>query len=258
MHGTGTGAWEGSVTLATTQSGSTFSMRAPGTTNLSCQNASNNTIFTGPDDVWGNGNGTDRETGCVDALYAARDRGQDAVAVARPQRHGRQRRRVADPRRPERRQRLLRRHPGPDRPQQRRPVDRLRSTWSATRWVTASTTTPPVASPAAAPRSSWRTRSARRPSGSPTTRPTRRTSRSAKRSTWSAAARSASCTTRRRSVTPTATPAASPVAEVHAAAGPGDHWFYLRRSGHQRRRRPAGQPDLQRHHRSPVSASRTP
>ena len=36
-----------------------------------CQNSSGNATFTGPDDVWGNGSGTDRETGCVDAFYSA-------------------------------------------------------------------------------------------------------------------------------------------------------------------------------------------
>jgi Zn-dependent metalloprotease len=69
--GTGTGWINGSVTLNTTQSGSTFSMKDPTVTSLSCQNASGNTTFSGPDDVWGSGVGTDRETGCVDALYVA-------------------------------------------------------------------------------------------------------------------------------------------------------------------------------------------
>ena len=161
------------------------------------------------------------------------DRGQDAVAVARPQRHERHRRRLADPGRPERRERLLRRHPGAGRPQHRRASGSARSTWSATRWATASTTTRRAASPAATPRSSSRTRSARRPSGSPTSRPrsTRRTSPSARRSTWSAAARSGTCTTRPSSATTTATPAASRREEVHAAAGPGNHWFYLLAEG---------------------------
>jgi Zn-dependent metalloprotease len=73
MEGTGTAAWNGPnpVTLKTTQSGSTFSMKDPTVTNLSCQDAANNTTFTGPDDVWGNGNATSRETGCVDALFGA-------------------------------------------------------------------------------------------------------------------------------------------------------------------------------------------
>jgi Zn-dependent metalloprotease len=69
--GTGTGWINGSVSLATTLSGSTYSMKDPTETNLSCQNASGNTTFTGSDNVWGTGVGTDRETGCVDALYVA-------------------------------------------------------------------------------------------------------------------------------------------------------------------------------------------
>src|SRR6185436_15988279 len=71
--GTGTARWNGPnpVTINTTRSGSTFSMRDPTVRNLSCQNASNNTVFSGPDDVWGNGNATNRETGCVDALFGA-------------------------------------------------------------------------------------------------------------------------------------------------------------------------------------------
>ena len=72
-HGSGTSAWNGPnpVTLSTTQSGGTFSMRDPTVTNLSCQDAANNTTFSGSDDIWGNGNATNRETGCVDALFGA-------------------------------------------------------------------------------------------------------------------------------------------------------------------------------------------
>jgi Zn-dependent metalloprotease/subtilisin-like proprotein convertase family protein len=73
LYGSGTSAWSGPnpVTLNTTQSGTTFQMRDPTITNLSCQDAANNTIFSGPDDAWGNGNATSRETGCVDALFGA-------------------------------------------------------------------------------------------------------------------------------------------------------------------------------------------
>jgi Zn-dependent metalloprotease len=72
MHGTGTSAWNANpVTLNTTHSGSTFSMRDPSTSNLSCQNASGNTVFSGTDDVWGNGTASDRETGCVDAFFGS-------------------------------------------------------------------------------------------------------------------------------------------------------------------------------------------
>ncbi|GIF04963.1 M4 family metallopeptidase [Actinoplanes siamensis] len=69
--GTGTGWINGSVSLNTTQSGSTYSLKDPSVTNLSCQDASNNTTFSGSDNVWGNGTGTNKETGCVDALYVA-------------------------------------------------------------------------------------------------------------------------------------------------------------------------------------------
>jgi len=73
MYGSGTSAWNGPnpVALNTTLSGSTFSMRDPTITNLSCQDAANNTTFSGSDDLWGNGNATNRETGCVDALFGA-------------------------------------------------------------------------------------------------------------------------------------------------------------------------------------------
>ncbi|MDT5030185.1 MAG: hypothetical protein QOC94_356, partial [Actinoplanes sp.] len=69
--GSGTGWINGSVSLNTTLSGSTYSLKDPVETNLSCQNATGNAVFTGPDNVWGTGSGTDRETGCVDALYVA-------------------------------------------------------------------------------------------------------------------------------------------------------------------------------------------
>jgi Zn-dependent metalloprotease len=71
MHGTGTGWINGSVTINTTLSSGTYRMQDPSITNLSCQDSANNTTFSGPDDVWGNGTATNRETGCVDALYAA-------------------------------------------------------------------------------------------------------------------------------------------------------------------------------------------
>jgi len=72
MHGTGTSAWSANpVTLNTTHSGSTYTLRDPSITNLSCQDAANNQVFSGPDDAWGNGTASNRETGCVDALYGA-------------------------------------------------------------------------------------------------------------------------------------------------------------------------------------------
>jgi Zn-dependent metalloprotease len=71
MNGTGNGGWEGSVTISTRSSGGTFTMSDPTLTNMPCQNASGNTTFSGSDDVWGDGNPATRETGCVDAFYGA-------------------------------------------------------------------------------------------------------------------------------------------------------------------------------------------
>ncbi|MFD9736570.1 M4 family metallopeptidase [Umezawaea sp. NPDC059074] len=73
LHGTGTSAWNGPnpVALNTTHVGSTYSLKDPTLTNVSCQDAANNTTFSGTDDAWGNGTATNRETGCVDVLFAA-------------------------------------------------------------------------------------------------------------------------------------------------------------------------------------------
>ncbi|HUQ59922.1 M4 family metallopeptidase [Lentzea sp.] len=71
MHGTGTSAWNGPVTIATTHSGSNYSLKDPALTNVSCQDAATNTTFTKTTDTWGNGTATNRETGCVDVLFAA-------------------------------------------------------------------------------------------------------------------------------------------------------------------------------------------
>ena len=46
-------------------------MTDPTATTLKCQDAATNTTFSGTDDAWGNGDATNRETGCVDAFYAA-------------------------------------------------------------------------------------------------------------------------------------------------------------------------------------------
>jgi len=71
--GNGTGAINGPnpVHLDTSSSGGTFSMTDPNHTTLKCQDAANNTTFTGPDDNWGNGTATNKETGCVDALFSS-------------------------------------------------------------------------------------------------------------------------------------------------------------------------------------------
>ncbi|WP_250033478.1 M4 family metallopeptidase [Paractinoplanes maris] len=69
--GTGTGWINGSVSIDTTQSGSSYLLQDPSHTTIRCQDAANNTTFSGPDNVWGNGTGTSKETGCVDAFYVA-------------------------------------------------------------------------------------------------------------------------------------------------------------------------------------------
>ena len=73
VYGTGTSAYNGPnpVQINTSGSGTSFSMRDPSITNLSCQNYSTRAVLTGTDDAWGNGNATSIETGCVDALFAA-------------------------------------------------------------------------------------------------------------------------------------------------------------------------------------------
>ena len=72
-YGDGQAAYSGPnpVHLDTTLSSGTYSMTTPGATTLKCQNASGNVTYTGSDDLWGNGDATNRETGCVDALYGA-------------------------------------------------------------------------------------------------------------------------------------------------------------------------------------------
>jgi Zn-dependent metalloprotease len=71
-HGQGTGRYNGPnpLPLDTSLSGSTYSLRDPSISSLSCQDAATEVTFSGSDDAWGNGGGTSRETGCVDALYA--------------------------------------------------------------------------------------------------------------------------------------------------------------------------------------------
>lgn len=72
-HGSGTAAYSGPnpLSIATSGSGSSFTMTDPSATTLKCQDAATNTTFSGTDDLWGNGVATNKETGCVDALYAA-------------------------------------------------------------------------------------------------------------------------------------------------------------------------------------------
>ncbi|MGW3966044.1 M4 family metallopeptidase [Amycolatopsis sp. NPDC005003] len=69
LVGAGNSYYAGNVSIDTTQSGSTYTMRDPGRTGISC-GREGGSVYSGPDDSWGNGSGTDLETGCVDVLYS--------------------------------------------------------------------------------------------------------------------------------------------------------------------------------------------
>jgi Zn-dependent metalloprotease len=70
-EGTGNSFYNGNpVTINTTRAtNGTFSMTDSTRPGVSCGQVSNRTVFSGPDDVWGNGSGTSLETACVDVLY---------------------------------------------------------------------------------------------------------------------------------------------------------------------------------------------
>ena len=67
----GQGAIYGAVQFETTQQGQRFSMRDPQVPTLVCQDAANNRTFTSQNNQFGDGDGTNRETGCVDAFFMA-------------------------------------------------------------------------------------------------------------------------------------------------------------------------------------------
>ncbi|WP_036507242.1 M4 family metallopeptidase [Nocardioides sp. URHA0020] len=69
VDGTGNGYYYPGVTIGTSSSGSTYRMSDASRSGVSCANQAG-TIYTGPDDAWGNGSGTNLETGCVDVLYS--------------------------------------------------------------------------------------------------------------------------------------------------------------------------------------------
>ncbi len=68
-EGTGNGAIYGTVSISTSGSGTSFSMTDPTRPGIACRNINTGAVLTGTDDVWGNGVGTNLETGCVDALF---------------------------------------------------------------------------------------------------------------------------------------------------------------------------------------------
>ncbi|MBB5873273.1 Zn-dependent metalloprotease [Allocatelliglobosispora scoriae] len=68
-EGSGNGYYNGSVTIGTSGSGSSWSMTDTTRSGIRC-GGQTGTAYTGTDDAWGNGSGTNLETACVDALYA--------------------------------------------------------------------------------------------------------------------------------------------------------------------------------------------
>ncbi|MGW7460903.1 M28 family peptidase [Streptomyces sp. NPDC054797] len=73
VAGTGNSKWNGPnpLTVDTTNSGSTYTLRDPNRTGLSCADYSSGTVFTKSSDSWGTGNPTSKETGCTDLMFAA-------------------------------------------------------------------------------------------------------------------------------------------------------------------------------------------
>ncbi|MFD9305034.1 M28 family peptidase [Streptomyces sp. NPDC060048] len=73
VAGTGNSKWNGPnpLTIDTTASGSTYSLRDPNRTGLSCADYSSGTVFSKSSDSWGTGNPTSKETGCTDLMFAA-------------------------------------------------------------------------------------------------------------------------------------------------------------------------------------------
>ncbi|MFE9707404.1 M4 family metallopeptidase [Streptomyces sp. NPDC005930] len=75
-NGTGNTMYSGTVTLGTAQSGSSYTLTdtARGghkTYNLNRGTSGTGTLFSGPDDVWGNGTASNAETAAADAHYGA-------------------------------------------------------------------------------------------------------------------------------------------------------------------------------------------
>ena len=66
--GTGNGYYYGTVTINTSGSGTSYSMTDSTRSGIRC-GGQNGSAYTGTDDSWGNGGGTNLETACVDALY---------------------------------------------------------------------------------------------------------------------------------------------------------------------------------------------
>lgn len=71
--GTGNSQWNGPnpLTIDTTASGGSYSLRDPNRPGLSCADYSTGGVFSKSTDSWGTGNASSKETGCVDVMWAA-------------------------------------------------------------------------------------------------------------------------------------------------------------------------------------------
>ncbi|WUA61643.1 M28 family peptidase [Streptomyces sp. NBC_00224] len=71
--GTASSKWNGPspLTIDTTNSGGSYSLRDPNRPGLSCADYSTGSVFTKSSDSWGTGNPTSKETGCADLMFAA-------------------------------------------------------------------------------------------------------------------------------------------------------------------------------------------
>ncbi|MGW4891769.1 M28 family peptidase [Kitasatospora sp. NPDC004240] len=70
--GTANSKWNGpSPTISTTNSGGTYSLRDPNRPGLSCADYTSGQVFSKSTDTWGNGSSTSKETGCADVMFAA-------------------------------------------------------------------------------------------------------------------------------------------------------------------------------------------
>ncbi|MFJ2742480.1 M28 family peptidase [Streptomyces sp. NPDC087440] len=72
VAGTGNSKWNGPnpLTIDTTNSGGSYSLRDPNRPGLSCADYAGG-VYTKSTDTWGTGNPTSKETGCVDLMFGA-------------------------------------------------------------------------------------------------------------------------------------------------------------------------------------------
>ncbi|WP_369373857.1 M28 family peptidase [Streptomyces sp. cg36] len=73
VAGTANSKWNGPspLTIDTTGSGGSYSLRDPRRPGLSCADYSTGSVFSKSSDSWGTGNPTSKETGCADLMFAA-------------------------------------------------------------------------------------------------------------------------------------------------------------------------------------------